>query len=78
MRRGVALACVTALLAASAWCARDARQRLQTRAAREPLHRRSAALVGPGLCLRRGEPGPPGEAPGVADTRPHAFGARAP
>lgn len=76
MRRGVARASVAALLLALGWCARDAQQRLRDRDARDALHRRSAALVGPALCLRRGVDGPPREAPGVADTRPDAVGAR--
>lgn len=77
MRRGVAPATLAALLVALGWCARDARRRQRDRVAHDALHRASATLVGPGLCLRRGPSGPPREAPGVADARPYALGERA-
>lgn len=77
MRRGVALASLTALLLAVGWCARDARRRVRARAANDALHRHSAALVGPALCLRRGALGPSREAPGVAGARRDALGERA-
>lgn len=78
MRRGVALASLAALLLALGWCVRDARRRLRDRDAEDALHRASATLVGPGLCLRRGLAGPPRESPGVADAWPYALGERAP
>ncbi len=77
MRRGVALATTAALLVALGWCARDLRRRVRARDANDALHRRSAALVGPALCVRRGAAGAPREAPGVADARPYALGERA-
>lgn len=77
MRRGVALATLAALLAALGWCARDLRRRVRERDANDSLHRRSAALAGPALCLRRRAAGALGEAPGVADARPYALGERA-
>lgn len=74
MRRGVALATIAALLVALGWSVCDLRQRVRARDAADALHRRSAALVGPALCLRRGAAG---AAPGVADARPFALGERA-
>lgn len=74
MRRGVALASLAVLLLALGWCVRDARRRVRAREANDALHRRSAALVGPALCLRRGASSPSREAPGVAAARPYAVG----